>query len=951
MRTNYRSRLSSEALESIYRRISERLEQDGHRSWSRPRPNPGSAPVEPPPVNSLPPTTTPPNTPAPVEPPPVNSLPPVNTTPNTPTPAPGTSLPPTNGGTTPPANGGTTPPANGGTTPPANGGTTPPANGGTTPPSTPSPSSPGDVVGFSLQNASGAAEGTGYVTFGQVFAKGAVMPGTTLVAKINGLDVAVQMDVKTTNPDGSVGHALLTLKAPALATDGSVSGVLAKVAPAPAAAAIQAQDIVNHGLDVKVQVTLHNADGSTTVKTVDAAAVLQQAINAGTVETWMKGAQASEYRVEANIAPNLDVKLDIRMDALGKMHTDVIFARDEAYTTNVSTLNYDVKITQDGATAYNQANIQQYAYSTWHHAVSSSGSIDPHVVYDMQYLINTGAVPAYDLSNPISQSLITGYTQQLAQANTGPMGSALVQKYMPMTGGRDDIGPETTWNARYLTSQNADAAKVMFANADAAGSVPWHLVDTNGDAVRVDLHPNLWIDGRSGGGSDALPVSYNPSASGWNPDTAHAPSLTFVPYLLSGTHYYLDELQTQAAYDIAAMNPGYRGFGEGQFWGGNVQVRHIAWGLRDVANAAFISPDSDAMKAYFSKILSNNLDRLITDFVNGPSGDAQGQLEGWIQGIYGDDLRMAPWQQDYLATVFGEIAARGDAKAATILDWMDGFLAGRFLNAANGFDPLHGTAYNLSTIDPATGHSYTTWAQMYQATFGNAPATVLDDANLTGGYAATAKAALASLISVSQSPDAIEAYGFLQSQNTAMIANYANNPTWNIAPKLANGQYLTNDEIHVHTGTNGTTLTAGSGDTMLIGNAGNDTIVGGSGIGLLFGMDGNDTITAGAGNSYLYGGNGNDRLVDGAGNNYLKGGAGADVFSFNTATTGRDTIDDFTKGADRIEIKGGGFTAANLVSQATADAHGNAVLHLGSHDIVLQGVLLGNVTQDIFNIV
>ena len=98
------------------------------------------------------------------------------------------------------------------------------------------PSAPGDVVGFSLQNTSGAAEGTGYVTFGQVFAKGAVMPGTTLVAKINGQDVAVQMDVKTTNADGSVGHALLTLKAPTLAADSSVNGMLAKVAPAPARA-------------------------------------------------------------------------------------------------------------------------------------------------------------------------------------------------------------------------------------------------------------------------------------------------------------------------------------------------------------------------------------------------------------------------------------------------------------------------------------------------------------------------------------------------------------------------------------------------------------------------------------------------------------------------------------------------------------------------------------------
>src|SRR5262249_31173719 len=78
----------------------------------------------------------------------------------------------------------------------------------------PPASTPGDVVGFSLQNTSGGAEATGYVSFGQVFGKGDVMPGSNLVAKINGVDVPVQMDVKTTNEDGSVAHAILTLKAP-----------------------------------------------------------------------------------------------------------------------------------------------------------------------------------------------------------------------------------------------------------------------------------------------------------------------------------------------------------------------------------------------------------------------------------------------------------------------------------------------------------------------------------------------------------------------------------------------------------------------------------------------------------------------------------------------------------------------------------------------------------------
>jgi Ca2+-binding RTX toxin-like protein len=242
---------------------------------------------------------------------------------------------------------------------------------------------------------------------------------------------------------------------------------------------------------------------------------------------------------------------------------------------------------------------------------------------------------------------------------------------------------------------------------------------------------------------------------------------------------------------------------------------------------------------------------------------------------------------------------------------------------------------------------YTTWAQMYQARFGgSAPPTALDDANWAGGYAATAKAGLASVISATQSPDAIEAYGFLQSQNTAMVADYKNNPTWNIAPRLADGQYLTNDKIFVQTATAGTTMTAGNGDTMLIGNAGNDTIVGGSGIGLLFGMGGNDTVTAKSAGSYLYGGTGDDRLIAAAGgsdsnNTSMTGGTGRDVFAFLAGA--HATITDFKSSDDRIELSG--ISASSVKVQ---NSGGSTLIDLGtSGRITIAGATLSQTALNI----
>src|SRR5207249_6821163 len=126
----------------------------------------------------------------------------------------------------------------------------------------------------------------------------------------------------------------------------------------------------------------------------------------------------------------------------------------------------------------------------------------------------------------------------LAAGKTGPLSPALVTQAMPTTGGRVDIGPETAWTARFLLSQDQGAEQVMLANADASGSVPWHFRDeATGQYVSIDNHPKLWIDYRGADpalyGADALPTAYAPGG-GWAPDTAHEPSLSYVPYLVTG---------------------------------------------------------------------------------------------------------------------------------------------------------------------------------------------------------------------------------------------------------------------------------------------------------------------------------------------------------------------------------------------------------------------------------
>ncbi|MBE9610703.1 M10 family metallopeptidase C-terminal domain-containing protein [Chitinilyticum litopenaei] len=99
-----------------------------------------------------------------------------------------------------------------------------------------------------------------------------------------------------------------------------------------------------------------------------------------------------------------------------------------------------------------------------------------------------------------------------------------------------------------------------------------------------------------------------------------------------------------------------------------------------------------------------------------------------------------------------------------------------------------------------------------------------------------------------------------------------------------------------------------TGNDTLRGGAGNDKLYGYDGADILYGDDGADQLMGGAGADTLYGGNGNDILQGGSGRDILSGGTGADRFIFSiTAESGpgstlRDTIRDFTRGQDKIDL-------------------------------------------------
>src|SRR5205807_2379108 len=132
-----------------------------------------------------------------------------------------------------------------------------------------------------------------------------------------------------------------------------------------------------------------------------------------------------------------------------------------------------------------------------------------------------------------------------------------------------------------------------------------------------------------------------------------------------------------------------------------------------------------------------------------------------------------------------------------------------------------------------------------------------------------------------QSPQAIQAYGYVASQITAAFGNIANEkagyqtaPEWGIMPRLPDGVWLPNSQMQIDTsGASTVTLTAIGGDSLLavVGN-GSATLNGGNGTSdLMYGGTGSTSFNPGPGNDYLfaaYNATGTQTFNDNTGNNY-----------------------------------------------------------------------------------
>lgn len=651
----------------------------------------------------------------------------------------------------------------------------------------PSQSSPG-IVNVALQNAGAASLQAGVATFAQVFVQGDLPAGQALVARVNGVAVPIQMDVKARYEDGSVKHAVLSIERPPLDAGASVEVALERGAGVPAKPAV---DLAAVGAQHSMGVVL-TPQGQAPIS-IDVIDVLRKAIADGSASFWQKGELASQARVTVDLPGSMRAEFDVTAFKDGQIKVVAQFDNDQAMQATGGRVVYDAKITLDGREVVHES-VSQGQYQNWQAEVRSGGADGSqglgspgsgwlNIRHDVDYLKATGAVANYDTSLPPSESVLQSYASAIAAADWGtPLAANGIMQAMGTTGGRADIGFTTMSNAAWLVTGDARAAAYSIGQAEASGAAPWNIWDSGHNTwLSTDFYPHLWTDPRGGAGSPGNPNSGSltqqpDSLTGWSLASSHQPDLSFVPYLLTGERWMLDNLQAQSAWSVMSQWPAVRFDGDGIIVNQN-QVRGAAWSLRQIDNAAWISPDGSVEKAWFDKIAANNWNWLVSKI---PEWTAQqGEAHGWLPGVYTPGLT-SPWQQDFFASTAIAAAKRGNAAAETFLAWESNFLVGRFTAEAKGFKMHDGAAYNLAVADPTTGTPFKTWAEIGTQTTALNLSNGDGWAQSNGYYGQLAMATLAGLYDLHPSAEIAAIYRSLLQQGIPYLdpTSFAGSPTY-----------------------------------------------------------------------------------------------------------------------------------------------------------------------------
>ena len=587
----------------------------------------------------------------------------------------------------------------------------------------------GALATLSLERTAGTGSATQVpLTFGQAFGPGKLARETRLAARLaDGKQIALQVDAKAFHADGSVRHAVISgiLPAPdakplAFGLVKSASRAGAEPAPPSAIEATPAA-LVRTGLTANVRLKIGEKHYG---------ASLERLLAQGKPASWLKGPVAHEWHVSTPLAdrngsehPHLAARFAVRWyPGLERARVDVTIENNWAYEPAPQNFTYDAEIEVGGKTVYRKEKLTHYHHARWRTLAWWGGDPALHLRHDSRQLIDSHALPNYDPTVAVKDSALAKSIAAWTGPKTEPMGVGLALPAMPTTGGRGDIGLQPEWAVSYLLSMDPRAKTVTMGTADLAGSWSMHYRDRRtGLPVSLLDYPYMTILGRPTDTRnpatrkfEAFPECASREACRvpHQHDIPHQPTLAYLPSLLTSDHYYLEELQFWAMYDVFSSNPGYRENRKGLLK--PEQVRGQAWALRTLAEAAYISPEDHPLKAHFLQIVDSNLDWYNAEYTNNQRANALGFIANGYSVLYLEKTAIAPWQDDFFTSAVGRVAELGFSKAAPLLRWKAKYPVSRMIGKGSCW--ITAAMYAMRVRDTPTSPFYETIGEAFAKT-------------------------------------------------------------------------------------------------------------------------------------------------------------------------------------------------------------------------------------------
>ncbi|NNM21140.1 MAG: hypothetical protein HKO55_07715 [Gammaproteobacteria bacterium] len=515
------------------------------------------------------------------------------------------------------------------------------------------------------------------LTFGQVFVAGHVQPGFTVSARLeNGDTVPLQVDSKAWYADGSLKHAVLSTVVPQLQGGDQLRLELMtceEYEPAPPVEATVIPDAQNTTVAINISNQTYTAS-------------LQQAMSQSTASYWLEGDVVTETHYVAPFLnssnsehPLLEALFQLRQYQSGATRVDVIVENTSSFVAGIANQTYTASITAGSTTLMSAQQVPHNHHSRWRQTFWFDTNHDVFLQRDVDYLIESGSVPNYDRSVTVEPGTLAGMASSMASTGnrTGIqrdalMGAGMANEVMTNAGGRPDIGILPGWAASYLLTMDQRAADATFGTGNAAAHWPIHFRDR---ATRlpvsletypeVTTHSNTYNDP-----SNPLPSCSN-CGTDLKPDTAHQPSMAYVPYLLSGDHYFLEELHFWTNWNSFETSAGNRNYSSALYkW---QQVRGQAWSMRTLLQTVFVTPDTHPLKNYFQAQLDNNIAFYMTEYVDNPSSN---QLN-WIRTGAATRSDISPWQDDFFTASLNYGRHLGLDEVLPVLEWKLEFVKNR----------------------------------------------------------------------------------------------------------------------------------------------------------------------------------------------------------------------------------------------------------------------------------